>query len=56
MILKDVEKATGVPAAYIIKIIRLPACVSKDERLNSLKNTYNYEMSAIRVLVDNYAN
>jgi hypothetical protein len=56
MILKDVEKTAGVPAAYVIKIIGFPACVSKDERLNSLKNTHNYEMSAIRDLVDNYAN
>ena len=56
MTLKDVEKATGVPAAFIIKTIGLPATVSKDERLSSLKNTYNFEMSAIRDLVDNYAN
>lgn len=54
MTLIEVEIATGVPAAYIIKSLNLPNTVSENEKLSNLKNTYNFEMSVLRDLVDNY--
>tara|TARA_R110000787_G_scaffold22308_6_gene64951 strand:+ start:4026 stop:4616 length:591 start_codon:yes stop_codon:yes gene_type:complete len=54
MTLIEVEKATGVPATYIIKSMNLPNTVSLNEKLSDLKNTYDFEMSVVRDLVDEY--
>ena len=54
MTLNEVEKATGVPAIYIIESLGLPNTVYPNEKLNTLKNTYSFEMSVIRNLVDDY--
>jgi hypothetical protein len=48
MTFRDVEVATGVPAAYLIESLELPASVSADERLGPLKHRYGFEIDAVR--------
>lgn len=54
MTLLSIEKEIGVPASYLIEKLGLPNTVSVDERLSDLKNTYGFEMSVVRELVENY--
>lgn len=54
MTLMDVEKATGVPASFIISSLKLPKSISVDEKLSSLKDTYGLEMSEVRDLLTHY--
>ena len=54
MSLKEVEKATGVPASFIISSLKLPKTISVDEKLSNLKSTYSFDMSEVRDLVSNY--
>jgi hypothetical protein len=54
MTLREVEEMTGVPAAYIIKSLKLPDTISKEERLGLLKRQYGFEINAVREIVKNY--
>jgi hypothetical protein len=48
MTFREVEEATGVPAAYLIESLELPASVSADERLGPLKHRYGFGIDAVR--------
>jgi len=54
MTFRDVEAATGVPAAYLIESLELPASVSADERLGPLKHQYGFEINDLRDAVKAY--
>ena len=56
MTLREVEKSTGVPASHIIRSLELPATLSADEQLGSLKRRYGFEMNAVREIVKEYRN
>jgi Domain of unknown function (DUF4405) len=55
MTLREVEEMTGVPAAYIIKSLKLPDTISKEERLGLLKRQYGFEINDVREIVKNYS-
>jgi hypothetical protein len=46
--LADLERLTGVPAAAIIKKLKLPAGTSKDERLGRLRRRYGFSIQQVR--------
>lgn len=54
MTLREVEQATGVPAAYLIESLKLPATTSLDERLGVLKRGYGFEILDVREAVKAY--
>jgi hypothetical protein len=54
MTLRDVEETTGVPAAYLVKALKLPDTLSKEERLGSLKRQYGFEINDVREIVKTY--
>jgi len=54
MTLREVEETTGVPAAYIIKSLKLPDTISKEERLGPLKRQYGFEINDVRDIVKTY--
>jgi hypothetical protein len=54
MTFRDVEAATGIPAAYLIESLELPPSVSADERLGPLKRRYGFEINAVRDAVRQY--
>ncbi len=56
MSLEDIETLTGVPSAYLIKELKLPANVSKNKRLKELKTEHVFEMEKLRELVSHYQN
>lgn len=54
MTLEEVEKATGVPASFIIKSLNLPETISVEERLGSLKREHGFEIYEVREIVKEY--
>ena len=54
MTLREVEESTGIPAAYIIKSLKLPGTISVDERLGPLKRRYGFEINDVRDIVKTY--
>lgn len=54
MSLRDVEAATGVPAAYLMESLGLPSPVSADERLGPLKRRYGFDINVVREAVRVY--
>jgi hypothetical protein len=54
MTLKKVEETTGVPAAHIIKSLKLPESTSTEEQIGRLKKTYGFEIDDIREAVKRY--
>lgn len=54
MTLKEVEDATGVPAAYILESLKLPKSTSLDERLGPLKRQHGFEMTDVREVIKFY--
>ncbi len=56
MTLKDVEKTTKVPSAYIIESLKLPKSISVKEQLGSLKRKYRFEINDVREIVKEYKN
>ena len=54
MTLREVEEATGVPAAYLIKSLKLPDTISVEERLGPLKRQYGIEINDVRYIVKTY--
>jgi len=51
MSLRDIERATGVPAKDIAARIGLPADASLDETLGRLRRAYGFEMERVRSAV-----
>jgi len=54
MTLNEVQSRTKVPIDYIIKKIGLPESISVNEKLNSLKSEYGFEMSEVRKVIADY--
>ncbi|MDT8375974.1 MAG: DUF4405 domain-containing protein [Mariprofundaceae bacterium] len=54
MTLKEIEAATGVPSAYIVEALNLPASVSENERVGLLKREHNFELTDIRAVITEY--
>ena len=54
MTLADVERATGVPAAVIVRGLGLPDGVSPDERLGRLRREHGFSMSDVRRIVEEH--
>ncbi len=54
MTLKDVEKTTEVPVAYIIESLKLPASISVEQQLGSLKRKYRFEINDVREIVKEF--
>jgi hypothetical protein len=52
MTLVEVERVTGVPAESIIAELGLPADVPRDETLGRLRRRYEFEMSAVRKIIE----
>lgn len=48
MTLREIEQATGVPTAYLVESLKLPATTSPDERLGVLKRTHGFEILDVR--------
>jgi hypothetical protein len=55
MTLREVEQATGVPVAVILRELGLPADTSADERLGQLRQTYGFEMETVRTIVQRFS-
>lgn len=51
MTLTQVEQLTGVPAAVILQELGLPANISKDEHLGSLRKKHGFELNDVREVV-----
>jgi hypothetical protein len=56
MTLKDVEETPKVPATYIIESLKMPASISADEQLGSLKRKYGFEINDVREIVKEFKN
>ncbi|MFQ5787111.1 MAG: hypothetical protein ACE5H1_03945, partial [Thermodesulfobacteriota bacterium] len=56
MTLLEAEKATGVPAEYIIEKLGLPPDFDKDECLGELRKTYSFTMDDVRSIIQGYDN
>ena len=54
MTLDEIEKATGVPAEYILDKLGLPANTAPDERVGRLLRTRGMEFQQLRRLVADY--
>ena len=54
MTLREVAETTGVPAAYLIKSLKLPDTISVEERLGPLKRQYGFEINDVREVVKIY--
>jgi hypothetical protein len=54
MTLQEAEKATGVPAEYIIKKLGLPPDSEEDECLGDLRKTYGFTMDDVRRIIQEY--
>jgi len=54
MTLREVQAATGVPAAYIISALKLPPSVSPDQNLGFLKRMYGFEINQVREVIKDY--
>ena len=54
MTLKDVEKTTEVPVAYITESLKLPASISVEQQLGSLKRKYRFEIKDVREIVNEF--
>ena len=54
MTLREVETATGVPAAYIISALKLPPSVSPDQNLGFLKRVYGFEINQVRQVIKDF--
>jgi len=54
MSLREVEEATGVPAAYLLKALKLPDTISTEERLGPLKRQFGFEINDVREIVKQY--
>ena len=54
MTLREVAETTGVPAAYLIKSLKLPDTISVEERLGPLKRQYGFEINDVREIVKTY--
>jgi hypothetical protein len=54
MTLREVEETTGVPAAYLIKSLKLPDTISVEERLGPLRRQYGFEINDVREIVKTY--
>jgi len=54
MSLREVEETTGVPAAYILKALKLPDSISKEERLGPLKRQFGFEINDVREIIKEY--
>ena len=54
MTLNEIEQVTNVPVDYIIKSLKLPVSVPRDEKLGYLKNEYGFDMNELRTLIENY--
>ncbi|MCR4289533.1 MAG: DUF4405 domain-containing protein [Candidatus Scalindua sp.] len=54
MTLLEAEKATGVPAGYIIEKLKLPHDTEKEECLGELRKTYGFTMDDVRRIILGY--
>ena len=48
MTLREVERATGIPAKDIVARLGLPSDVSLDETLGRLRQAYAFELQTLR--------
>ena len=56
MTLLEAEKATGVPAEYIIKQLGLTPDMAQDECLGDLRKIYEFTMDDVRSIIQEYNN
>jgi hypothetical protein len=54
MTLGDVERATGVPAAYVLGRLGLPSDLPRDEPLGGLSRRYGFHVDQVRRIVADY--
>ena len=54
MTLQEAEKATGVPAEYIIEKLSLPPDFNKDECLGELRKMYGFTIDDVRQIIREY--
>jgi hypothetical protein len=54
MTLNEVEQNTGVPIVYIIKELKLPPDIDRDERLGRLKKMFGFTIDDVRNIVKIY--
>lgn len=54
MTLHEIEVQTGVPAAVILKELRLPANLPTDERLGRLRRQHGFEMHDVQEVVQKH--
>jgi hypothetical protein len=54
MTLNEIEQVTNVPVEFIIKSLKLPVSVARDEKLGYLKNEYGFDMNELRTIIENY--
>jgi len=52
----DLEQTTGVPASYIISMLKLPVSISLERQLGSLKKQYGFELNDIRDIIKAHKN
>jgi hypothetical protein len=52
--LAEIERASGVPAAHIVRSLGLPASTSPGEQLGQLKRAYGFEIDDVREIVKRY--
>lgn len=54
MTLQEAEKATGVPADYLIEKLSLPPDFNKDECLGELRKMYGFTIDDVRQIIREY--
>lgn len=54
MTLEEIERTTGVPAAYIIEQLQLPVNTLSDEKLGHLRNEHGFSMDEAREIIHEY--
>ena len=52
--LAEIERQTGVPAAYIIEKLKMPVDVSRDTNMGRLKREYGFDMPQVREIIREY--
>jgi hypothetical protein len=54
MTLREIEKTTGVPVAYVLKKLELPDDTDPENRLGQLRKRYGFDMHDVRKIFENY--
>lgn len=54
MTLREMEQSTGVPVAYLLKELGMPADIAPDERLGRLSAIHGFGMSDVRRIAREY--